>query len=1336
MIELRLGLGAHDFEPQTAAYHLTAQSYLHSLEVFIMGDMKTPDFDDLLAAFDIPDPTSLDAKEAIQTAGEENENHLKPPGICPDENASLAHAVPASDVPVVSVIVKNTCRQESFEAEKEGNHVGPGLLHNGFRGSDLPVETHNYGKFDSAFINGDGLRNYPEKLEQSKSEPLPTFSQFSPISSPEPEDALKENSVVDKSKQAQTSYFPPHPMYIPSGSSVLDLLSRTLPEPEFSRFMSTGPSLLDLLSKKLPEPELSMFDQYCKKDPKIDAHGLQESRVDTSRRERDKSPEARQASSKDVADTNSFLGEGVPLGNFHSNNLAEGKGAVPEMSFSPLSIPPRQRIKPAHSKLSSCVAALVALQAKKVAGISKEEQASVMKEPPGPFKDGVKGSPKMPKSPKSPRSPLEIVRKATKQPESPRSVCSDSSSKGSPSVATGSPPAIPKVRIKTIKTSSGEIKRTVTRILPEADDFGRSPQESPAENSVTEEFVKSFPSPEPSTAVETDSCKGLTPAPEASLASPQVDSIVADFPVSGISSASLLTGSSAGAAKAGQQPSKKSQAGAVAQSCNPASLLPKAVHLANLNLVPHSVAASVAAKSSVQRRSQSQLTQMSVPLVHQVKKAAPLVVEAFNKVLHGANPVPAYSPNLHPPLDSSIRVPTSGYCCLECGDSFALEKSLAQHYSRRSVHIEVLCTQCSATLLFLNKCSLLKHARDHKSKGFIMQCSQLLMKPISVDQMFSPSPTSSSAPQAARLPPLPHKPCTPSGPGSSANTQPALPLYTDPLRLIRHGLKCFECNKQALDYIALAAHYQRTSEDNEGLTCQVCQMLLPNRCSYCAHQRIHAHKSPYCCPECGAICRSAYFQTHVKENCLHYSRKVGYRCTHCGVVFMSQAMLKVHIHEKHCEVFHKCSFCPMAFKSADSTTAHITSQHPSEPHKTSQVIYKCSCETVFNKKRLLQEHFQQNANRLMVGVFKCPHCQLVYMQKLQLMQHVKSVHGVPENPEDLTSTRQKAEAATSSSVPPTSKELSVINGTSQSSLSTKDMSPESKPRPKPCTWTCRECSQWIPDRETYVSHMKKSHGKNVKRFPCRQCERSFNASNSLRKHTRNNHDTAKKVYTCWYCTDDVQTFPQPSMLESHISLMHGIKNPDLSQIPKAKAPAEDSAKVMRGAAKSPKRVSAGGLDQREATTSGCEDPPAKRLKAVRWKCAKCGFETATETEFLEHIPRHKTDSSTYQCLLCGLCYTSHISLTRHLFIVHKVKDPEEEEEEEEEEEQEETEQEGRKEGLEMEASENGLVEPDSETNIVAKEGDISKSKDSEADPVSCSTEKANAQNKHAKSPDA
>lgn len=33
------------------------------------------------------------------------------------------------------------------------------------------------------------------------------------------------------------------------------------------------------------------------------------------------------------------------------------------------------------------------------------------------------------------------------------------------------------------------------------------------------------------------------------------------------------------------------------------------------------------------------------------------------------------------------------------------------------------------------------------------------------------------------------------------------------------------------------------------------------------------------------------------------------------------------------------------------------------------------------------------------------------------------------------------------------------------------------PRVKPSGWTCGECLQWFAERESYVSHMKNSHGK-------------------------------------------------------------------------------------------------------------------------------------------------------------------------------------------------------------------------------------------------------------------
>lgn len=75
-------------------------------------------------------------------------------------------------------------------------------------------------------------------------------------------------------------------------------------------------------------------------------------------------------------------------------------------------------------------------------------------------------------------------------------------------------------------------------------------------------------------------------------------------------------------------------------------------------------------------------------------------------------------------------------------------------------------------------------------------------------------------------------------------------------------------------------------------------------------------------------------------------------------------------------------------------------------------------------------------------------------------------------------------------------------------------------------------------------------------------------------------------------------------------------------------------------------------------SNGATVSSTKRHKSL-FQCAKCTFATDSEQEFQSHIPQHQVDSSTAQCLLCGLCYTSASSLNRHLFIVHKVRDQEE-----------------------------------------------------------------------------
>lgn len=117
-----------------------------------------------------------------------------------------------------------------------------------------------------------------------------------------------------------------------------------------------------------------------------------------------------------------------------------------------------------------------------------------------------------------------------------------------------------------------------------------------------------------------------------------------------------------------------------------------------------------------------------------------------------------------------------------------------------------------------------------------------------------------------------------------------------------------------------------------------------------------------------------------------------------------------------------------------------------------------------------------------------------------------------------------------------------------------------------------------------------------------------------------------------------------------------------------------------------------GAGDSPGTSNSTTVPPPKRHKSL-FQCAKCSFATDSGLEFQSHIPQHQADSSTAQCLLCGLCYTSATSLSRHLFIVHKVREQEEEEEEIVEVKVEASEpEEGFGEELAMEARENGLEE--------------------------------------------
>ncbi|XP_042742918.1 zinc finger protein 532 isoform X2 [Lagopus leucura] len=1052
-----------------------------------MGDMKTPDFDDLLAAFDIPD--MVDPKAAIESGHDDHESQIKQ-NAHTDEDS---HTPSSSDVGV-SVIVKNVRTIDSSEGvDKDGHHSTGNGLHNGFLTSSA---LDSYSKDEGKPFKDDGSASETTLKDSA-------FNQFSPISSAEEFDDDEKIEVDDPPDKEEMR-----------ASFRTNILTGSVSQQEYDKLKALG-------GENLIKSSISVSSSIDKN--KVSKRETETNSVNLSIYEPFK---ARKAEDKLLKDSSEKLLD---------NRVLDGKLSAEksETNFASIS----QSKAKSSAKLSSCIAAIAALSAKKAATDSSKDLQSNSGES-SPLPKDMSESPRTTEKSPEPQSLIDGAKKPSlKPPDSPRSVSSENSSKGSPSSPAGSTPAIPKVRIKTIKTSSGEIKRTVTRVLPEVDLDSSKKTEQTASmvtsmtsllSSPTSAAVLSSPPRAPlQSAVVTNAVASAELAPKQVTIKPVA---TAFLPVSAvktagsqvinlklannttvkatvISAASVQSASSAiiKAANAIQQQTVVVPASSLAS----AKLVPKTVHLANLNLLPQG-AQTTSELRQVLTKPQQQIKQAiisaaasqpskKVSRVQVVSSLQSSVVEAFNKVLSSVNPVPVYIPNLSPPASAGITLPTRGYKCLECGDSFALEKSLTQHYDRRSVRIEVTCNHCTKNLVFYNKCSLLSHARGHKEKGVVMQCSHLILKPVPADQMIASPSSNTAAPMLQ----------SPVGAGSHTVTKiqsgitgtvisapastpivPAMPLDEDPSKLCRHGLKCLECSEVFQDETALATHFQQAA-DTSGQS---------------MHGTLKSVEGP---PNLGIN-------------------------------------------------------LPLSTKPTNQNSAS-------------------------------------------------------------------------HNKEDTKS----------------------INGTEK--LEKKAPSPLKKGEPKKVSsrgWTCWDCDRFFTQRDVYISHMRKEHGKQMKKHPCRQCDKSFSSSHSLCRHNRIKHKGIRKVYTCSHCPDSRRTFTKRLMLEKHIQLMHGIKDPDVKEMTESSNVEEREVKEEAKVPSPKRKLEEPVLEFRPPR--GAITQPLKKLKINVFKvhkCAVCGFTTENLLQFHEHIPQHKSDGSSYQCRECGLCYTSHVSLSRHLFIVHKLKEP-------------------------------------------------------------------------------
>ncbi|XP_043112736.1 zinc finger protein 600 isoform X2 [Puntigrus tetrazona] len=272
------------------------------------------------------------------------------------------------------------------------------------------------------------------------------------------------------------------------------------------------------------------------------------------------------------------------------------------------------------------------------------------------------------------------------------------------------------------------------------------------------------------------------------------------------------------------------------------------------------------------------------------------------------------------------------------------------------------------------------------------------------------------------------------------------------------------------------AEMQKPSEEDDGLACILCQIVVSSRSMLDVHLKCHNGDQGFRCPRCGW--ESEDWDDMEQHWRGHGKRKGSKR--------------------------HKCSICPRTFRRVDSRDAHEERHNQwHQCRSESGGLVQCSlcmewCLSGKEWEIHQQCHFQ--------GGFKCVHCDFKEKSWKKTLKHIHTQHKQLD----------------------TSKKKEVAHSRENQQLNTSTKYPECLRRMKPESWSqvrrnrvknravAREKSnERGKDR---VGHLKCDTSVGRKEFCCNLCDKKFSTKMTMRRHMGiHQGDKPFKCPHCHYC---------------------------------------------------------------------------------------------------------------------------------------------------------------------------------------------------------------------------